>query len=52
MSQLILTVPGRQGPRRAPGDGRREQREVVPNVAYFINDLEGNPVELYTLPKS
>ena len=26
-------------------------REVVPGVAYFITDPEGNPIELYTPPK-
>ena len=29
-----------------------EVREVIPNVAYFIRDPEGNPIELYTPPKS
>jgi catechol 2,3-dioxygenase-like lactoylglutathione lyase family enzyme len=28
-----------------------ESREVIPNVAYFIRDPEGNPIELYTPPK-
>jgi len=28
-----------------------ESREVIPNVAYFIRDPEGDPVELYTPPK-
>lgn len=27
-------------------------REVVPNIAYFITDPEGNAIELYTPPKS
>ncbi len=26
-------------------------REVVPNIAYFITDPEGNAIELYTPPK-
>jgi catechol-2,3-dioxygenase len=27
-----------------------ESREVIPNVAYFIRDPEGNAIELYTAP--
>jgi len=27
-----------------------ESREVIPNVAYFVQDPEGNAIELYTAP--
>jgi catechol 2,3-dioxygenase-like lactoylglutathione lyase family enzyme len=49
-SRVILAVPSAKG----LGDWLKTQgvegREVIPNVAYFIRDPEGNPVELYTPP--
>lgn len=49
-SRVILAVPNA----RALADWLKAQgvegREVIPNVAYFIRDPEGNPVELYTAP--
>jgi catechol 2,3-dioxygenase-like lactoylglutathione lyase family enzyme len=50
MSRLILLVPDA----KALADHLAAQgiapREVLPNAAYFIDDPEGNPVELYTPP--
>ena len=52
MGRLILRVPDA----KALGDHLKKQgvpvREVVPGVAYFVADPEGNAVELYTPPKS
>lgn len=50
MSRLILVVPDA----KALGAHLAKQgvptREVVPGVAYFVSDPEGNAVELYTPP--
>jgi len=50
MSRLILQVPDARG----LADHLKAQgvasREVIPGVAYFIQDPEGNPIELYTPP--
>jgi catechol 2,3-dioxygenase-like lactoylglutathione lyase family enzyme len=50
MGRLILNVPDAKG----LADHLKTQgvaaREVIPGVAYFLTDPEGNPVELYTPP--
>lgn len=51
-SRLILLVPDAKGLAAHLKTVGVEAREVVPNVAYFIADPEGNPIELYTPPKS
>lgn len=49
-SRLILATPNA----KALADWLKtqgvESREAIPNVAYFIRDPEGNPIELYTPP--
>jgi catechol-2,3-dioxygenase len=49
-SRVILAVPNA----RRLADWLKtqgvESREVIPSVAYFIRDPEGNTVELYTAP--
>lgn len=51
VSRLILNAPDA----RKLADGLKAQgvpvREVVPDVAYFVTDPEGNAIELYTPPK-
>ncbi|HEV7385717.1 MAG TPA: VOC family protein [Phenylobacterium sp.] len=49
-SRVILAVPNARGLADWLKTQGVESREAVPNVAYFIRDPEGNPVELYTPP--
>jgi catechol 2,3-dioxygenase-like lactoylglutathione lyase family enzyme len=50
-SRLILDVPDAKAlAARLTAQGVTA-REVVPDVAFFISDPEGNPIELYTAPK-
>jgi catechol 2,3-dioxygenase-like lactoylglutathione lyase family enzyme len=50
--RIILQAPDAKGlAARLAGQGV-PMREVVPDVAYFLIDPEGNRVELYTPPKS
>ena len=51
-SRLILLVPDAKGLAAHLKTVGVEAREVVPEVAYFIADPEGNPIELYTPPKA
>lgn len=51
-SRVILAVPDAKGLADWLKTQGVENREVIPNVAYFVRDPEGNPVELYTPPKS
>lgn len=49
--RVILQAPDAKGlATRLQAQGV-EMREVIPNVAYFLLDPEGNKVELYTPPK-
>lgn len=50
MSRVILQVPDAKGLAEFLKGQGVENREVVPGVAYFIADPEGNPIELYTPP--
>lgn len=50
-SRIILGVPNAKGLADWLKGQGVESREVIPNVAYFVRDPEGNPVELYTPPK-
>ena len=50
MSRLILKVPDAKALAAHLATVGVPSREVVPGVAYFITDPEGNPVELYTPP--
>jgi catechol 2,3-dioxygenase-like lactoylglutathione lyase family enzyme len=50
-SRVILAVPNAQGLADWLKTQGVDSREVIPKVAYFIRDPEGNPVELYTPPK-
>lgn len=50
-SRLILLVPDAKGLAAWLKTVGVEPREVVKDVAYFVVDPEGNPVELYTPPK-
>ena len=50
-SRVILAVPNAKGLADWLKTQGVESREVIANVAYFIRDPEGNPVELYTPPK-
>lgn len=51
LSRLILIVPDAKGlAEHLKGQGIAP-REVIPSVAYFVEDPEGNPVELYSPPK-
>jgi catechol 2,3-dioxygenase-like lactoylglutathione lyase family enzyme len=50
-SRVILGVPNAKGLADWLKGQGVETREVIPNVAYFIRDPEGNPIELYTAPK-
>jgi catechol 2,3-dioxygenase-like lactoylglutathione lyase family enzyme len=52
MARLILAVPDAKALAAHLAKEGVPNREVVPNVAYFIDDPEGNPVELYTPPKN
>jgi catechol 2,3-dioxygenase-like lactoylglutathione lyase family enzyme len=50
-SRLILLAPDAKALAAHLKTVGVEPREVVPDVAYFIRDPEGNPIELYTPPK-
>jgi catechol 2,3-dioxygenase-like lactoylglutathione lyase family enzyme len=49
-SRVILATPNAKGLADWLKGQGVETREVIPNVAYFIRDPEGNNVELYTAP--
>lgn len=49
-SRVILATPNAKGLADWLKTQGVEGREVIPNVAYFIRDPEGNSVELYTAP--
>jgi len=48
--RIILAVPNAKGLADWLLKRGVENREVIPNVAYFIRDPEGNALELYTAP--
>jgi catechol-2,3-dioxygenase len=48
--RIILDVPNAKGLADWLKTQGVENREVIPNVAYFIKDPEGNAIELYTAP--
>ena len=50
LSRLILHVPDARALAAHLARQGIATREVVPGVAYFLSDPEGNPVELYTPP--
>jgi catechol 2,3-dioxygenase-like lactoylglutathione lyase family enzyme len=50
MGRLILQVPDAKGLADHLKTQGVANREVIPNVAYFIQDPEGNAIELYTAP--
>ncbi len=50
MSRLIPRVPDARALAAHLARQGIATREVVPNVAYFLSDPEGNPIELYTPP--
>lgn len=50
MGRIILAVPNARGLADWLKTQGVEGREVIPNVAYFIRDPEGNAIELYTAP--
>jgi len=50
MSRLILIAPDAKGLAAHLRSRGVEVREVIAGVAYFVDDPEGNPVELYTPP--
>jgi catechol 2,3-dioxygenase-like lactoylglutathione lyase family enzyme len=52
MGRIILGVPDAKGLADWLKTQGVEARQVIPNVAYFIADPEGNAIELYTAPKS
>ncbi len=49
-SRVILAVPNAKALAEWLKTQGVENREAIPNVAYFIRDPEGNPIELYTAP--
>lgn len=49
-ARVILAAPNAKGLADWLKTQGVESREVIPNVAYFIRDPEGNTVELYTAP--
>ena len=51
MGRIILAVPNAKGLADWLKTQGVENREVIPNAAYFIRDPEGNAIELYTAPK-
>ena len=51
MGRIILGVPDAKGLADWLKTQGVEARQVIPNVAYFIADPEGNAIELYTAPK-
>jgi catechol-2,3-dioxygenase len=48
--RIILAVPNAKGLADWLKTQGVENREVIPNTAYFIHDPEGNAIELYTAP--
>ena len=50
MSRLILQAPDAKGLADFLAAQGIKCREVIAGTAYFLNDPEGNPVELYTPP--
>jgi catechol 2,3-dioxygenase-like lactoylglutathione lyase family enzyme len=50
MGRLILGVPNAKGLADWLATQGVPARTVIPNVAYFITDPEGNAIELYTPP--
>ena len=50
--RIILAAPNAKGLADWLKTQGVESREVIPNVAYFITDPEGNAIELYTPPKT
>jgi catechol-2,3-dioxygenase len=48
--RIILAVPNAKGLADWLKTQGVENREVIPNAAYFIHDPEGNNIELYTPP--
>ena len=50
LSRLILHVPDARALAAHLAKQGIMTSEVVPGVAYFLSDPEGNPVELYTPP--
>lgn len=50
MSRIILKVPDARALAAHLAKQGIATREVVPGVAYFLADPEGNPIELYTPP--
>jgi catechol 2,3-dioxygenase-like lactoylglutathione lyase family enzyme len=50
MGRVILQVPDAKGLADHLKTQGVPNREALPNVAYFIQDPEGNPIELYTPP--
>jgi len=48
--RIILAAPDAKGLAGWLKGQGVESREVIPNVAYFIRDPEGNALELYTAP--
>ena len=51
MGRIILAVPNAKGLADWLKTQGIDNREVIANVAYFINDPEGNVIELYSAPK-
>lgn len=49
-SRVILATPNAKALAEWLKTQGVESREVIANVAYFIRDPEGNPIELYTAP--
>ena len=50
MGRIILGVPNAKGLADWLKTQGVDNRQVIPNVAYFIADPEGNAIELYTPP--
>jgi catechol-2,3-dioxygenase len=48
--RIILDVPNAKGLADWLKKQGVDNREVIPNAAYFIRDPEGNAIELYTAP--
>ncbi len=49
--RIILAVPNAKGLADWLKTQGVDNREVIPNAAYFIRDPEGNAIELYAAPK-
>ncbi len=50
MGRIILGVPNAKGLADWLKTQGVDSRQVIPNVAYFVADPEGNTIELYTAP--